>query len=550
MASAVGFYFDNLKDCLVFFQWLYGGAGKNKLLDVVKKLCVLLEPCYKTINEDKIRSDLLKFLFKVDAFYGKLVRKKSNNGPSIPQDESLTTPEKILDALLFCLPKFYAAIYYLWYDVNQNFKMQGGGGWKNDYPGYDGKDVFGRNWGGDLQKYLTGTSKHHNHNNVELLLGGFQEGDIKYGYNDSSGFYQGRSMLTELANLVDKESTKWNLVRDVFSTTALPTHGGSDKPNAANVLAVIDTLCETVKTERSVLALEVHEGLEKRFIDWQGLVNHCQFLRHSFGKLFKGGAFSFTGYRRASNEVKSAGFTKRAAAWLRGHLDHVMEALDGITPYRGNKYLSIFDKEKHHHMINSYYAELGDYFTKNVFPYGFTLFGDNIYTLPNDPHKTLLDDWNNEIKWLKGENGLGKLKNLLEGLKYPIGYNHGEGINVTQPNDESKHHVVTATGGPSHVTNIIEGTTNDNDQDAQSSIPKKDYRESQHEGPTDVKKTSDSATTSGVDTSDGNSEIIERNGYNDDGDDTECNHKVPDMHDGSDDACYHHMRVQRPLNTD
>ncbi|GBE61703.1 Ribosome-binding protein 1, putative [Babesia ovata] len=459
--------------------------------------------------------DLSKFLSNVDTFYGKLVLTKLNDGASIPRDKKLISGEQILDALLVCLPKFLAAMYYLWYDVNRNFEKLGGGGWKEDWPGYEKDWVLYGSWGGELQEYLRSTDpvKYGG-----IIPGGFEHGEVRH--NDHYGYRQGYNMVDDLRTLLDKDSTKHNLFRDVFATTVIPTTAGADIPNTANVLALMRTFCEIVDTERGGLNIEKHEELQTTLINWTNLVDHCQYIRFHLGKIFKGGSFSFTGYGRDLSEIKKGGFAKRTAAWFRGNMDKVKKNLAEIVHYPGDNYLNVFATNKQHHKIKYYHAELGKYFTKHFFPYGFTFSGENIYTLPNDPHTALNENWDSVIAAFNEQKCLEKFNTLLGGVEFtkeivlenqdpasPPEISAFEGQDRVTPTeeDEPTTNETTVNEVTDLVTSNSDGTQNqDNDaEDTHNDItpPNQDVQREQNDLPVS-QETSLSETSPGMDSSD------------------------------------------------
>ncbi|GBE60714.1 Ribosome-binding protein 1 [Babesia ovata] len=360
----------------------------------------------------QITSDLSNFLSNVDTFYGKLVYVKKNDAPPFLQDKDLKSAEHVVNALLECVPKFLAAIYFLWYDVNTNFAKFGGGGWNSDWLGYE-KNWWSGYWGGELQEYLrapVGDSKYNSRTSV--IPGGFEPGEVMSG-SWWGGHYQGYNMATDLRNILEKTGIH-NFLRDVFATSVLTATSGSDIPNTANVVGLVGVFCDIVNAEKDLAGGELKKAMDKdlkngkKCINWEELKGHCAKLKQSqINVLFSKTAFDHTGQSPEINNLNKEGFVKKTAKWLRDNLNKVRQNLEKISTTYGDT-------------IAPNKAELGEYFTKYFFPYGFT-FGFEHHEASNMDPRDFLQNWRNLIDALKEEDkgSLAKLVELLNGKKCP-----------------------------------------------------------------------------------------------------------------------------------
>ncbi|CDR97125.1 hypothetical protein BBBOND_0310280 [Babesia bigemina] len=370
---------NTLKECLQFLEWLRQDA--NMRAQVATVLHGRIKNYYKGKNtEHDIKQSLNHFLNNVSAFYTRLCY-NPDAGKYRNQN-----PNDIVNTLLECLPKFLAAMYYLWYCVNPTFDKLGGGGWKHDWPG--GSASWAGDYGGDLDKYLQAQSNETKYGG--MMPGGFAYGDIKY--NKASGYYQGYNMAVGLENILNKYRNMHNFFSDIFVTSTLST-AGIHKVNAGNAVALVGTFCGIVKQKDESFRNNVESPGKP--ICWQDLIKHCAHLQRQFGRMFTKKRFDHTGQSPESRKLNEAIFAKETANWFRINLDNVKRTLEGIKPY---------------------YGDLGGYFTHNLFPYGFTFFSDHRYTAQSKDVETLKNDWNTVIGELKKEgDGLAKLKKILEG---------------------------------------------------------------------------------------------------------------------------------------
>ncbi|GBE59154.1 Ribosome-binding protein 1 [Babesia ovata] len=419
------FFFTTLRDCFVFFDWLYTEPeGRKTHEDVAKKLYGLLKDYYdgSELTEGKIQSNLTNFLSKVDTFYKKLVaqhvpQEALGTAASIKKD---ATPEEIVNALLECLPKFLAAIYYLWYCVSHTFESLGGGGWKDDCPGWEKGRWYGlrNNWGGDLQAYLRSSDT----NEYRVIPGSFNKDEVRDGWS-YNGYSRGYSMVTSLKNIFGKrDDAEENVFRDVFATSVLAATSGTQISNTANALALVNVFCEiVVEADKNVNRekFKTHVQSKGGCIHWDFLKDHCSTLKSQLGKLFNEKAFSFTGYGGKRQYFQTTAFVRRTAQWLRENLDEVRKNLEKIQQFESehdgnaNEFARL---SKHHDMLQAYYAELGPHFTKNLFPYGFTFYGGKEHIKTNAPYELLRAEWDSIIFDLRRANGgLAELKRILDG---------------------------------------------------------------------------------------------------------------------------------------
>ncbi|GBE59531.1 Ribosome-binding protein 1 [Babesia ovata] len=414
----------SLRDCFMFLYWLHKGGGRNKLGEVAQTMHGRIgDYCQsQQVTKEQIESHLASFLGHVSTFYEVLVRdgfpqEALASGASMPPNPSLNA---IFDALLECLPKFLAAIYYLWYCVSHTFESLGGGGWKNDCPGWEKDRWYGfrNNWGGDLQAYLRDiVTKKYN-----VIPGGFNRYEVRDGWS-YSGYSHGYSMVTPLRKIFEKkDDTAQNVFRDVFATSVLASTSGTQISNTANSLALVNVFCEIVveaDENGNGEILKTHVQSKNGCVHWDFLKAHCSTLKSQLGKIFNDKAFSFTGYGRKREELNKEKFAEKTADWLRSNLDKVRENLEHIKSFESEHdyYAREFSTfRKHHNMLQEYYAALGPYFTKNLFPYGFTFYGGKEHIKTNAPFEDFRADWDSVIYELKRDgSGLAELKRILDG---------------------------------------------------------------------------------------------------------------------------------------
>ncbi|GBE61949.1 ribosome binding protein [Babesia ovata] len=395
-----------LRDCFEFLHWLHKNSGVRD--QVARELMTRYENSYNHISfTGQLPRAVSEFLEHVSKFYKKLV--------TTPIEKSYIDPKAkdVTEALLDCIPKFLAALYFLLYNVDRWFEAVGGAKWKYNYPGWETtwvRYVWHREYGGRLQNYLRASlSVKYG----DLIAGGFGEGEVTYGYDYNSiyGYWYGESMVNDLKAILDKHNHKYNDFRDVFFTTVISKTGaGTHKVNTANVLALVKTFCEIVAAEakrgtdggKLIKALEREFKSSKKCINWNKLKSHCSRLNSELEKLFKIEGFSYTGQARSVNELNTDTFAGETAVWFRNNLHEVQHNVKQI-----NKSFPVDD--------TLYLTALRPFATKNIFPYGF-IFGKDRYGTMGDAWKKLSDHWPSVIDMLGSDgDGLDKLKTLLDG---------------------------------------------------------------------------------------------------------------------------------------
>ncbi|GBE61033.1 Ribosome-binding protein 1, putative [Babesia ovata] len=374
-----------LKECLQFLMWLNHSKQSSMKTDVATQLSNRLEGKYNTVNPTQIASALSTFLSSVSNFHKKLC-KTPMPGNYVGKDATAA-----LDALLECIPKFLAVMYFLRYNVDANFAVLGGGKWANNQVG---RGILG----GEADKYLTEqySSKYG------VIPGGFGRGEIKY--DPRRGYSPASKMATDLINILNKRSVERNVQNyflDVFSTSVLPPTSGTQDSNTANALALVRTFCEIVGKEKDgggdlIKTLNTDFKSSDKRICWDNLKDHCEKLKRKFGNIFTSQRFSFTGFGRESQHLKKEEFAKDTARWLRDNLDKVKTNLGEIKT--GNA------------MKNT-----AEYFTKNLFSFGFTFNGSR-FDMREKGVEALKKDWRDVINEFKNPKGdLDRLREILSG---------------------------------------------------------------------------------------------------------------------------------------
>ncbi|GBE61947.1 ribosome binding protein [Babesia ovata] len=356
--TAHGVKLDTLKDCLQFLMWLHQSDDKQG--EVARELHDRLSGRYLNPNQQHIKSALSEFLIAVSKFHNKLCNKAN-------QKHISSNPNDALNAILECIPKFLAVMYFLRYQVDEGFKALGGGGWAD-------KPVGSAIFGGELQAYFTAPSSSKTYG---VVPGGFGRLELK------SYYRRGSFMTGYLATICEKHADRniQNYFLDVFATSVLRENSGTQDSNTANALALVRTFCEIVEKETQAGGGELKQKLDD----------------------------SLNGDTVKKMEVKNLKkeeFAKYTAQWLRENLATVKTNLGNIDTT--NKALG-----------KKSAAELTDYFTNNLFPYGFT-FDKYNFARHKNPYDVLQESWANVInEFNKANNGLAKLKEILEGQKCP-----------------------------------------------------------------------------------------------------------------------------------
>ncbi|GBE61988.1 Chitin bind 4 domain containing protein [Babesia ovata] len=398
-----GVRLSTLRDCFEFLQWLHSGGGKKMQDKVARELVTRYGNSYNRILfTGQLPHAVSEFLWNVSTFYTRLCKV-----PAAGQYGTINA-EQIVHALLECMPKFLAALYFLLYNVDRWFEAVGGGKWRYNYPGWETtwvRYLWDREWGGELQNYLRASGSYQ----FDVIPGGFGPGEVTYGYDYGSryGYWYGESMVDDLQKILYKHNDKYNYFRDVFFTTVI-SKSGLQKSNTANVLALVKTFCQIVIAEKNPdggslkAALEKELKSSKKCIDWEELKQHCKTLEQQLGKLFNIEGFSFTGQARRVDELNTDTFAGETAEWFRNNLhevQHNVKQIDTKFPVDNTRHLNY----------------LQQFATKNIFPYGF-IFGKDRYGTLGDAWKTLSDHWPGVIDMLgKNGGGLAELKRILDG---------------------------------------------------------------------------------------------------------------------------------------
>ncbi|CDR94833.1 hypothetical protein BBBOND_0111310 [Babesia bigemina] len=384
-----------LRDCLQFLEWFKGDTDmQGKVAEELAKRC---DTSYNHISyTGRLPDYFIEFLKNVSSFYHKLV--------NIPTAGNYghKNGKQTLDALLECLPKFLAALYYIWYNVDYKLDAVGGGKWRDLYVGWENTWWgWGNDYGGGLQTYLRLAGSLQ----LELIPGGFGPDEVTYGYHDRTGkaYTYGSNMVNDLKNILNKQTH--NEFRDI-SVTSVYSDAGIHMVNTANVLAMVKLFCETVRTDRDGTKLKgaVEEGIrtQNKCVDWPQLSEHCKDLEQQLKKFFNDKAFSHTGQVPKGNSLNTEKFMGETATWFRKHLPAIHSNVKKISiHYPADASIRL--------------SKLQPFVTENLFPYGF-IFGENSYGTMGNAWNTLPPKWKRVIGVLKSNNdGLAKLKKILDG---------------------------------------------------------------------------------------------------------------------------------------
>ncbi|CDR94855.1 Ribosome-binding protein [Babesia bigemina] len=389
--------FSTLKQCLEFLYWLHTDKqGKGMQYRVTRRLKKLLEKKYISFDPNDVEVALSTFLRRVSTFHEKLC-KKAGQGDYNPGKAT-----DALYALLRCIPKFLAVIYFLRYQVDDKFGAIGGGGWKDYWLGYGALGGVLATRGGELDKYLYAAATETRYG---VIPGGFDIGGQEVNFR--SGYRQGSAMAGDLQNICEKQNGQY--FRDVFVTSVLSNKSGVDVSNVANALRLVRDFCGIFGPETNENEFKSHVQSRGNCIEWDKLKSHCFTLKESLGKLFTGGAFSFTGYGRQYKYLDK-NIDKRMASWFRANLNEVRKQLAKIESFTSKNY-----NHRKRNVPPEYYTELGAHLTKYLFPYGFT-FDANSFKTGTAPYESLKKVWDSVIGDLKNiGGGLDEFKKILDG---------------------------------------------------------------------------------------------------------------------------------------
>ncbi|GBE60091.1 Ribosome-binding protein 1, putative [Babesia ovata] len=388
---------NTLKECLQFLLGLHQNQNDVQTqvaAELEKRISKYYTPSF--LEKNTIQSALSQFLHHASHFYTRLCKYTQ------PWTHKRERTEQIVDALLECTPKFLAVMYFLWYNVDPGFSKLDGGGWKQNWTGALTGSYWHMNSGGDLDQYLfakSGDSKHG------VIPGGFTSDDQVIYNTFWQGYYQGSYMTEDLKKIVDKG--KYNYFRSVFVSSVIG-ESAKRQENAANSLVLARTFCdivlgETEKEKGGSLITALNEGLHRQVISkersicWQDLLQHCAKLRKKFDMLFGNKHFDFTGLSTDTGNLNKTALAQKTADWLRTNITTVRGHFVKIEEYKTGQHL-------------------GEYFTKNLFPYGFTIFNKTRFDMRESDLQTLKKDWCDVINEFKNTSGdLDKLVRILDG---------------------------------------------------------------------------------------------------------------------------------------
>ncbi|CDR98125.1 hypothetical protein BBBOND_0406090 [Babesia bigemina] len=379
----VGFLFKSLKDCLVFFCWLHEGDGKVYLEPVISYLHQRVSKYYNWIDRTSIQAELSNFLWHVNRVYGKLVFTTTKDAASIPRDPNV---DDTVDALLECLPKFFAAMYYLWYNVDVIFKGVGGGGWAEDWPGY----------GGGLETYLT---KAYRSASGSILPGGFELRELRYG-RLYANYTQGKKMTTDLRWFLDKK-VEQNYLRDVFILSTC-TVFGAESVNTANAICLVGVFCDIVKSgKQDALKEALEKNIKPKCIAWDELKHVCGEIKVTYNNMFTTGPFDHSGVATTASYLRSEVFAEKFAAWFRTNFTNIIKHVETMR----------------NQVIDTGAFNYRSFANGVLFPNGVVFKGNDVVQA-----KGFLDtwEWTNALETFVDDNsGLPKLKELLDGVPCP-----------------------------------------------------------------------------------------------------------------------------------
>ncbi|CDR97512.1 hypothetical protein BBBOND_0400080 [Babesia bigemina] len=391
MAKTHGFLFSSLKDCFVFFSWLHEGDGKVYLEPVISYLHQRVSKYYNWIDSISIKVELSNFLGHVTRFYGKLVFTVTKDAASIPGDKKMKSAEHIVNALLECLPKFLAAMYYLWYNVDVTFRGVGGGGWAENWLGY----------GGGLDTYLT---KPYRSASGGIIPGGFELRELRYGWVYAN-YTQGKKMTTDLRWILDKK-VEQNYFRDVLALSTI-IDSGTESVNTANALAVVNLFCEIVaeeakKKESGNLRKKLDEMVKPKCLNWTELQLVCSAIKTSYANMFTHGPFDITGEATKASYLKSEDFAVHFARWYKEKFERILQ---------------------HVGKMHSFVTESASFNNRSLvttvfYPNGIVYKGNNVVQANGFLEHW---EWTNALESFVDDNrGLRKLKELLDGTDQGI----------------------------------------------------------------------------------------------------------------------------------
>ncbi|CDR94612.1 Ribosome-binding protein 1 [Babesia bigemina] len=403
-----GVKLETLKDCLQFLEWLRDTKRSGARTQLAGRLARLLNNKYNNVDRQRIEDALFQFLNEVSKFHHKLC-KKADQGTHKPQ-----TTKPALNALLECIPKVLAVMYYLRYHVDKGFAAMGGGDWADDMIGQ--VEMLARVMpSGSLMKHATNIEKYlitANGDKYGVIPGGFEPSDLKP--NTGGGYSVGSAMAADLGNLLDKNRYKENLFLDVYSTTVVGNKG-TDTPNIANALRLVRDFCRIFAEVEDEDDFKSHLYTKDKCIKYNQLKSHCAQLKDPLEKIFKGERFSFTGYGRLFKDLNKQNIAKKMASWFRTNLDDVLSKLTLIKSISSLKGINSRSFQKGKISSVEHAKALANYFNENFFRYGFTFYGHDFNKWSNT-YEVLKTDWDGVIGVMKDKSeGLEELVQILNG---------------------------------------------------------------------------------------------------------------------------------------
>ncbi|CDR96884.1 hypothetical protein BBBOND_0307880 [Babesia bigemina] len=383
--AAKGVKLDTLKQCLEFLYWLHSDRRGKKLQSrVVDELFNIINKYYNNSTfREQLRLSLPAFLNSASKVYNQISNKTT------PSNYGGSSDQNIIDAILECLPKVYAAFSLLLFHVDYTYRALGGGFWASE------ETNSGDN---ALKSYLTASNDIYN----GIIPGGFSEGEL----NSLQG--------VKLAHNLNEALTRYISTPDIFTGVLFNNLVNSDwhDVDAGNVLLLLWAFCEYVETHEegdSELKTNLQEELKKKGMcfEWDMLVEHCKTLKKSLDKLFGNTfddfspkPFTTTGRAFTTFALKPEAFAGAFEKWFIDHWDDIGDALDAIKS-------GVEDLEE----------STADFSPEYIYPYGIVL------------NKDQRNEWEQGLKNLpavlkalgNSDNGdVEKLKEILGGTSCPV----------------------------------------------------------------------------------------------------------------------------------
>ncbi|CDR95740.1 hypothetical protein BBBOND_0208940 [Babesia bigemina] len=378
------FKFDTLSEIFQFLAWLKRRGGKHNTIAnmLVPRFLPFLDVSKRNLQFAMQRS-LNNLIEKMTTLHEALL---STEIAKLGDTYAKLTQQEILHVILDCIPKLYAALSFLLYNVSDNYKSVGGGSWANQNA---------TSTGSDLCKYLTSTNvKDYN----GIIPGGFNVIELKN--------QNGKALVRPLTEAVTREG-------------GVRTGRGKDKqgpPNHfTNVLATtLDRPWQDVNTGNALLLMRAFQdivvaegdgskgGLAKEDWDkdihpkrvcWADLYKHFSGSQTPFKNVFNDGGFGFTG--QVYNITKKKEFAEMFSKWFKTNYQHIKKNLQKMSEKTDDSDVHLFA-------------------TTKLYPYGL------IFKYDGKTHweNTLKTHWSNALSMFNDRgHELERLKNILEGLE-------------------------------------------------------------------------------------------------------------------------------------